>query len=439
MFNSFSQYIIKGFSKPIKHFIKIYLKYSEQEIQTREKERVLLKRIILQLKEFIHKRNNMFKFFPFSHARTLSKVKYISNLKEFYSNKLSLIKYKTITPKIKIKFDEDEKTFLNIINSKINNLIFKDNYHPKHYSHFNYQREVFSCVFRSIEFVGASGILIHNGKGILESAFSSIRLNYSKKFFSFVFKKKIKKGVYTSIMHWDFANNYYHFLIDNLSRMYILEKINEPKINLIVPKNYNKFYLDILKLFLDGRFEIVEIDLDEVWELEKFYFASFCAGDYPNSKSHIPKTYLDFLKKKLFDIFSIKKSLKRNKRIYISRSKASSRRILNENDLINLLKKYDFDIVHSEDLIFKDQIELFNSVSIVVSPLGAGLTNIIFSQNIKVIELFPLNFIRPEYFMICKELGFIYRYLIGRDRIVNQDFHVDIGKLEEILIEIINN
>ena len=113
------------------------------------------------------------------------------------------------------------------------------------------------------------------------------------------------KGVFTSIMHWDYHYNYYHFLIDNLTRLYAISKIEEPKIYLIVPKNYKKFFLDIIKIFLDERFEIIEIAPYEVWNLEKFYFVSFSSGDYSTCEGFIPKLYLDFLKKKIFENYTI--------------------------------------------------------------------------------------------------------------------------------------
>ena len=66
------------------------------------------------------------------------------------------------------------------------------------------------------------------------------------------------------------------------------------------------------------------------------------------------------------------------RRIYISRSKAINRKVLNEEQVISLLKEYDFEVVNFEDLSIEQQIKLASSTSIMIALHGAGLTNAIF-------------------------------------------------------------
>lgn len=77
----------------------------------------------------------------------------------------------------------------------------------------------------------------------------------------------------------------------------------------------------------------------------------------------------------------------RKKRVYISRSYAQCRKVLNEDLLIPRLKKLGFSIYHLENLTFIDQIQLFASAEFIIAPHGAGLSHIIFSQNAVIMEI----------------------------------------------------
>lgn len=84
----------------------------------------------------------------------------------------------------------------------------------------------------------------------------------------------------------------------------------------------------------------------------------------------------------------VKSGEKGNKHIYISRNKASHRKLLNEAALIEQLQHYGFEILHTEDLSLPEQITLFSSSNVLLSIHGAGLTNCIFMQEgSTVIEL----------------------------------------------------
>ena len=96
----------------------------------------------------------------------------------------------------------------------------------------------------------------------------------------------------------------------------------------------------------------------------------------------------------LLNLFKIKfimdinlKDFKNQHNVYISRGRATKRKILNENVLNPILEKYKFKIVFAEDLSYKDQVNLFLNAKTIISAHGSGLTNIIFSQNATVIEL----------------------------------------------------
>jgi hypothetical protein len=68
-------------------------------------------------------------------------------------------------------------------------------------------------------------------------------------------------------------------------------------------------------------------------------------------------------------------------RVYVSRKDAVTvRKFLNEDDLIALVQKYGFEIVHPSALTAAQEVALFRSARLVCGPLGAGLYNTIFTS-----------------------------------------------------------
>lgn len=65
-------------------------------------------------------------------------------------------------------------------------------------------------------------------------------------------------------------------------------------------------------------------------------------------------------------------------RLYITRSRAPRRRILNEQDLESMLQDFGFTSVCLEDYSWKAQIEMVSRASVLVGLHGAGLANMMF-------------------------------------------------------------
>jgi capsular polysaccharide biosynthesis protein len=102
------------------------------------------------------------------------------------------------------------------------------------------------------------------------------------------------------------------------------------------------------------------------------------------------------------------------KRIYISRRDATTRRILNEDALVERLNQLDFQIVSMDGRSVVEQASLFHSAQIIVAPHGAALTNLVFCHpTCKVLEIFAPGYLNPCYRAICNLIGVDYWYLLG--------------------------
>ena len=128
------------------------------------------------------------------------------------------------------------------------------------------------------------------------------------------------------------------------------------------------------------------------------------------------------------------------KRIYISR--ACRRRIVNENELIALLKKFDFTIIEDKLRSITEQISIYYNASFIIGPHGASFSNVIWCQpGAHLMELFSPNY-APDFFLyLATAMNMTYSaYFEGTvDPAVSyteglvEDIYVSIPKLESYL------
>jgi capsular polysaccharide biosynthesis protein len=126
------------------------------------------------------------------------------------------------------------------------------------------------------------------------------------------------------------------------------------------------------------------------------------------------------------------------KRLYVSRSDASLRRLANERQVEAVLRSRGFTIVVPGALSLVEQIRLFKGAEAVVGPHGAGMTNIGFCRpGTRVLELMP-GYIRLFMVRIAQGAGLDYRVAcFEADDMQQQDWSVDVGQLLDMVSEMI--
>jgi capsular polysaccharide biosynthesis protein len=143
--------------------------------------------------------------------------------------------------------------------------------------------------------------------------------------------------------------------------------------------------------------------------------------------------------------FRIRDDINKNLRIFISREKAERRKLLNEYELIPVLKKYNFKIVYMEELNFRSQIELISKANILIGLHGAGLTNMLWlPKKSKVLEIRARNDNSNNcYFSLASALGLDYYYLLSKNKeyknIYDAELFVDLKDFKRTIEIIIND
>ncbi|MEM1253019.1 MAG: glycosyltransferase family 61 protein [Cyanobacteria bacterium P01_H01_bin.21] len=283
---------------------------------------------------------------------------------------------------------------------------------------------IFSLRLNDLYFCPEYNILHTKSRQILEESISTQKELEQFDAKAFYLKKRSTIAGVCSLFR-SHKNGYYHTLIDNLPRLYLLHhskfKAIE-KINILLssqPTKVEKFYLD--RLFPNNA-NILLVDKNETYKLEDFIFPSFLSRRF---SGYLPSIYIEWFVKRV----APNRPRKKANRIFISRiptQKGRQRCILNENELFERLEPYGFKRYVLDHMNIEEQIELFYDAETVVAAHGAGLTNTIFSEKINILELFPTQFIVPHYYFLSKSLRHNYRYLCAQEKGKSSSFNVDI-------------
>lgn len=334
----------------------------------------------------------------------------------------------SLTEEYELEFTEEEKAFLKICAASYN-------YCESDFALGHRQKELSIYKLKNVTFFSNTGAIMLDHKLIVESALSVDRLTQTKAFrdFSVLLPLSFRVGNYTTIQHSHWAdNNVYHWFIDCFPRLYIITNaIKEPTTVLMwdgIP-DYQKHLVGFI-LNDNPYLKVKYLKKNLKIKIADFYLPSFVTASF---SGYLPPRINCWVRENIWNAIGLPRS-NAKQRIYISRSKAKSRKILNEKNLLLILERFGFKAVWLEDLDFKQIVELFYTAEAVVSPHGAGLTNILFAQQCSVLELHPANIIKPLYMLLSKGLNFNYTPIIGSDGDNNENFKVPLDKVEGWLL-----
>ena len=124
-----------------------------------------------------------------------------------------------------------------------------------------------------------------------------------------------------------------------------------------------------------------------------------------------------------------------DERVYVSRADSDSRRVVNEEAVLDALRDHGFERHVLSEYSLTEQVELFAGADAVVGPHGAGLVNTMYGNDLTVVELFG-DTVNPCYYSIATGLGCDYGYL--RCEPSGADMRVDVDALEELVADLLD-
>ncbi|MVM37688.1 DUF563 domain-containing protein [Spirosoma sp. HMF3257] len=131
-------------------------------------------------------------------------------------------------------------------------------------------------------------------------------------------------------------------------------------------------------------------------------------------------------------------------RIYISR--AGRRRVVNENALITLLKKFDFTILEDKPRSVAEQVAIYKNASFILGPHGASFTNIIWCEpGTHLFELFAVDMVVDHFRYLSQVMDMQYSAYyhgikMGNSRVsLEEDIFVSIADLDQSLSKLLEH
>lgn len=178
---------------------------------------------------------------------------------------------------------------------------------------------------------------------------------------------KIDKAIYI-LPRWGVC--YFHWLTDALPRLLVSEdrENNHTKNSIVLPQYFHgphcKFIPESLKL----------LGYQVHWFDKKIFVRELILPSYTAATGNYNKEIINILR----DRFLSGKQCSPYRNIFISRGNAKKRKIVNENEVIELMKLYNYEIHFFEDYTLEKQIEIMSQTKNLVGLHGAGLTNMLF-------------------------------------------------------------
>ena len=207
--------------------------------------------------------------------------------------------------------------------------------------------------------------------------FSNVGHFYNQKFFENFSNNKnnLKSFDDVFVLGSNAGNNYYSNLLEFLPRIFFSNKNN---IKIAIHRNssnkYRKFIEGILKS-LNIKFIFVFLD-DDFYYFNKSEFPQFI-----NLNDSI-KILKEFLNPKINSDSS--------KKIYVTRQDSNYRKIINESDVITLLRENGYKVINPQLYEIDEQIEIFSNAEKIIAPHGSNLANISFCKpGTEIIEITP--------------------------------------------------
>ena len=190
---------------------------------------------------------------------------------------------------------------------------------------------------------------------------------YTKDFFD-NFKtniKQFKEYKNTFILGSNAADNYYSNLLQFLPRIFF---IKNKKIKIAIHRNSSTKFRKFIKFILDKK----NIEFSYVYLDDGFYkFTNCTMPQFLNLNESI---------KVLKNLLIPKNTKNQDKKIYVTREDSDYRKIINEADIMPILRSKGYKIINPQLYSIEEQISVFAKAEKIIAPHGSNLSNIIFCK-----------------------------------------------------------
>ena len=225
----------------------------------------------------------------------------------------------------------------------------------------------------------------------------------------------------------DIDRNYCHWIAERLTRLAAIE--NKNKTYIVTTPLTSRFQQESLAATGIAQDQVIELDNWQSLRARRLIVPSNLGNGvrHPAHRgSEWAMNYLRNIRKK----YGLENN--RDRKLWISRSKARGRMVINEDDFKKSLISLGFEYYNLEGMNFIDQIKLFSSAKVVCGMHGAGLTNIVFMHSrSKIIELLSPTYGMPTYWLLANGAHLDYYALVANNVLKGERSQLDSIRLEK--------
>ena len=254
-------------------------------------------------------------------------------------------------------------------------------------------------------------VLTGQGELIEESAFSSYRARRLFDEGKRLSRKPRRIPGPCAVIEQGTMDNHYHWLIDILPRLYALhhpemEALGE--VTLLLTERMDEGRRQIIDRLVPANVRIESVLSETTVQADRYIHLPYLSGEWAG---YLPEEYLSFFRERVAgsEFGSKRGSLTSKRRLLVSRADAQVRRLVDESDVSALLSKLGFEVYVPGRHTFEEQAEAFRNAELIVGMHGAGLTNMLFASDAKVVEILPSNYPGLNHFrLLAAALGHEY-------------------------------
>src|SRR5437899_1344678 len=199
------------------------------------------------------------------------------------------------------------------------------------------------------------------------------------------------------------GGNYYHWLLDLLPRVLLLKHATQNF------SNYDALLLNGSRANYEGEtLTALGVPAEKIRYVDSRDRFQIASAVFPSMDINVIAPW------KVHGLRDLPFSGKQNqhRRLYLSRARAAVRRIANENEISEVLRHRNFEIVEAENLSWREQANLFAGASVIVAPHGAALANIVFCKpGTRVVEISTRAGYRDWYWQLAAVAGLSYEVM----------------------------
>ncbi|WP_022756270.1 glycosyltransferase family 61 protein [Butyrivibrio fibrisolvens] len=295
------------------------------------------------------------------------------------------------------KYCQMENGRIVIVEKEQERNVYQPQYFPRgEAKEYNFKSHpIYIAELQNVIVHGASGLVISDEYALTDISANDVenRVQYkcgsikrgTKKYFYAEVSNKIEELDEAINLCGLAAFNYYHLTIEILSRYeYVKKYIGDRAIPVLLDEDARRYpqYKELIQMVLKDA-KVIYVKPFQRIRCKKLIHPSMNTwmpmnvrkkNDFRISDNLVANSAITNIQQAAEE-YRLPKS---DRKVFISRKQANFSRIVNEAEVIQLFKDNGYEIVCTEDLTYRQQVELFSSATCVVGASGAALTNVVY-------------------------------------------------------------